>query len=218
MNSDNILMIFVKNPELGKVKTRLASTIGEEKALEVYKTLLAHTCTIVNFIDPACLPAGQAGPAGRFDKAVFYSDIITHNDLWNDEKFQKYLQEGEDLGEKMLNAFALSFSRGYDKVVVIGSDCPQLTTEIIEKSFEALNFNEVVIGPAKDGGYYLLGMNKLYKELFQNKTWSSENVLLDTLIDLKKTNIPYTLLETLSDVDREEDLGELKKLISKKEQ
>ena len=203
MNSDNILMVFVKNPELGKVKTRLASTIGKGKALEVYKTLLAHTCTIVNPI--------------YFDKAVFYLDSITHNDLWNDERFQKYLQDGEDLGEKMLNAFVLAFKRGYDKVVVIGSDCPQLTAEIIEKSFESLNFNEVVIGPAKDGGYYLLGMNKLYSELFQNKTWSSENVLLDTLIDLKKTNIPYTLLETLSDVDREEDLGELRKLIGKTE-
>ena len=211
MNSDNILMVFVKNPELGKVKTRLASTIGEEKALEVYKALLAHTCTIVNPIGPTCR-------TDKFDKAVFYSDSITHNDLWNDERFQKYLQEGEDLGEKMLNAFALAFNRGYDKVVVIGSDCPQLTAEIIGKSFESLNFNEVVIGPAKDGGYYLLGMNKLYKELFQNKKWSSENVLLDTLIDLKKTNISYTLLETLSDVDREEDLGELRKLIGKTEQ
>ncbi len=203
MNSDNILMIFVKNPELGKVKTRLASTIGEGNALEVYKTLLAHTCTIVNSIG--------------FDKAVFYSDSITHNDLWNDEKFQKYLQEGEDLGEKMLSAFTFAFAIGYKNVVIIGSDCIQLTTKIIEEAFELLISNDVVIGPAKDGGYYLLGMNKLYKELFQNKIWSSENVLLDTLIDLKKINVSYKLLKTLSDVDREEDLGELRKLIGKTE-
>ena len=215
MNSDNLLMIFVKNPELGKVKTRLASTIGEEKALEVYKTLLAHTSTIVNSIG--------------FDKAVFYSDSITHNDLWNNEKFQKYLQQGEDLGEKMLSAFTFAFAIGYKNVVIIGSDCIQLTAKIIEEAFELLipaclpagqagpadRSNDVVIGPAKDGGYYLLGMNKLYKELFQNKKWSSENVLLDTLIDLKKRNVPYKLLETLSDVDHEEDLGELRKLIGK---
>ena len=215
MNSDNLLMIFVKNPELGKVKTRLASTIGEEKALEVYKTLLAHTSTIVNSIG--------------FDKAVFYSDSITHNDLWTNEKCQKNLQEGEDLGEKMLSAFTFAFAIGYKNVVIIGSDCIQLTAKIIEEAFELLipaclpagqagpadRSNDVVIGPAKDGGYYLLGMNKLYKELFQNKKWSSENVLLDTLIDLKKRNVPYKLLETLSDVDHEEDLGELRKLIGK---
>lgn len=204
MNSDNILMIFVKNPELGKVKTRLASTIGKEKALKVYKTLLAHTCTIVNSIS--------------FDKAVFYSDSITHNDLWDNEMFQKYLQEGEDLGEKMLSAFTFTFAIGYKNVVIIGSDCIELTVKIIEEAFELLRSNDVVIGPAKDGGYYLLGMNKLYKELFQNKKWSSENVLLDTVIDLKKINVPYKLLKTLSDVDREEDLGELKKLIGKTEQ
>ncbi|PCH64872.1 MAG: glycosyltransferase [Bacteroidetes bacterium] len=199
MNNDYLLMIFVKNPELGKVKTRLASTIGDGKALEIYKTLLAHTCTIANFI--------------VFDKAVFYLENIAHNDLWHNEKFQKYLQNGEDLGERMLNAFTFAFAVGYKRVVIIGSDCIQLTPKIINEAFEMINTNDVVIGPAKDGGYYLLGMNKLYLELFHNKIWSSENVLLDTLIDLKKMNVSYKLLETLSDVDREEDLGELKKLI-----
>ena len=194
-------MIFVKNPELGKVKTRLANTIGEGKALEIYKTLLAHTCTIANYI--------------VFDKAVFYSESIAHNDLWNNDKFQKYLQDGEDLGEKMLNAFTFGFAVGYKRVVIIGSDCIQLTPKIINEAFELINSNDVVIGPAKDGGYYLLGMDRLYLELFRNKIWSSENVLLDTLIDLKKMNVSYKLLETLSDVDREEDLGELKKLIGK---
>lgn len=191
-----MLMIFVKNPRLGKVKTRLAKTIGNKKALEVYKELLSYTYYITKFID--------------FDKAVFYSENIIDNDLWNTGAFQKYVQVGGNLGAKMSNAFESVFSKGYEKVVIIGSDCFQLTAEIIERSFDLLDSNDAVIGPAKDGGYYLLGINSgvsEYKELFRNKIWSSNKVLPDTLTDLKKINNSYMLLETLSDVDYEEDLS-----------
>lgn len=199
MTTDRLLMIFVKNPEPGKVKTRLAQSIGNEKALIVYKSLLNMTAKVSSTV--------------RSDKAVFYFEFVDDDDLWNNYFYQKYIQEGDDLGNKMMNAFSLAFEKGYNQVVIIGSDCPELTTAIIEQAFQLLDEKDVAIGPASDGGYYLLGMCKLYKELFLNKQWSSENVLLDTLLDLKEKNISYELLETLSDVDYEEDLASLKNLI-----
>jgi len=199
MITDRLLMIFVKNPELGKVKTRLAQSIGDEKALAVYNNLLNKT--------------GKVSSTVRSDKAVFYSEFVDDDDFWNNYLYQKYIQEGDDLGDKMKNAFSLAFERGYNQVVIIGSDCPELTTAIIEQAFESLDEKDVTIGPALDGGYYLLGMSQLHKELFLNKQWSSENVLLDTLLDLKAKNISYELLETLSDVDYEADLASLKNLI-----
>lgn len=199
MTTDRLLMIFVKNPEQGKVKTRLAQSIGDEKALKIYRTLLNKTATISSTV--------------RSDKAVFYSEFVDDDDLWNNYFYQKYYQEGDGLGDRMKNAFSLAFEKGYNQVLIIGSDCYELTSAIIEQAFELLDEKEVAIGPASDGGYYLLGMHKLHKELFLNKKWSSENVLLDTLLDLKEKNISYGLLETLSDVDYEEDLASLKNLI-----
>ena len=197
-----MLIIFVKNPELGKVKTRLAKTVGDEKALEVYYQLLAHTFDITNKL--TCC-----------DKAVFYSEFINYADFWANGKYQKYLQEGNDLGETMLNSFALAFSRGYKNVVTMESDCIELSQDIIKQAFDMLRLNQVVIGPATDGGYYLLGMNKFYKEIFKNKEWSSENVLLDTLIDLKNNYASYKLLDTLSDVEEEKDWIVFKDRIAK---
>jgi len=189
-------MVFVKNPELGKVKTRLAKTMGDERALEVYKELLQHTSNVANKVTS--------------DKAVFYSSFIDKADMWANEAYDKYLQEGNDLGEKMLNAFGLAFQQGYEKIIIIGSDCYELAPEIVEQAFVRLEEKDVVIGPAKDGGYYLLGMKSLYMKLFSNKPWSTENVLVDTLLDVKEMGLNYELLETLSDVDHETDLEEFR--------
>lgn len=190
--SHNLLMVFIKNPVLGKVKTRLAKTIGDEKALKVYRKLLEHTNQITKQVEA--------------NKAIFYSDFIDNDDFWLKEEFIKYTQEGELLGDKMSNAFAKAFNLGYKRVVVIGSDCFELNEEIISNAFKVLENNEAVIGPAKDGGYYLLGMQKHYKPLFENKTWSTENVLRDTLLDLATLNLTFKLLPTLSDIDEEKDL------------
>lgn len=192
MATDNLLMVFVKNPQRGKVKTRLAKTVGDEKALEIYKVLLDHTLTIAK--------------RGNWDKAIFYSDYIDDTDMWNKAKFSQFVQEGNDLGERMLNAFKYAFSKQYKSVIIIGSDCLELNENIISDGFDLLKNNEVVIGPAKDGGYYLLGMRTLYKELFMNKQWSTENVLLDTLLDITKLDVSIKLLPTLSDIDEEKDL------------
>jgi len=186
----NCILIFTRNPELGKVKTRLAKTIGDEKALKIYQFLLKKTLEVAQKVIS--------------DKAVFYSEKITENDNWNPEIFQKYLQVEGDLGVKMQHAFKQSFEKGYEKVAIIGSDLFDLTPEIIQEAFHALETHEVVIGPAKDGGYYLLGMKKLYQSVFENKNWGTATVLKETLEDL--TNKKVFLLEELNDVDVFEDI------------
>jgi rSAM/selenodomain-associated transferase 1 len=197
MNHDSLLMIFAKNPEMGKVKTRLAKTIGDEKALMIYLKLLEHTHAIADKVFA--------------DKAIFYSERVQEFDLLDYYKFPKFLQKGDDLGDRMDRAFGQAFGQHYEKVVIIGSDCYELTTEIIEDALAALDTHNVVIGPAHDGGYYLLGMDRHYSHLFKQKAWSTEDVLLDTLLDLKKLKLSYSLLPTLNDVDEEKDLGELNK-------
>ena len=189
--SRNLLLIFTRNPELGKAKTRLAKTVGEETALEIYKFLLERTKNIATEVKSA-------------DKAVYYSVKIRENDIWDPNTFQKHQQFGEDLGIRMLNAFKNSFEAGYKKVMIIGSDLYDLTSEIIENAFDELDKNDVVIGPAEDGGYYLLGMNSLQENVFKNKEWGTETVRNDTLTDLKDKEV--FLLKELNDVDVFEDI------------
>jgi len=201
MVQNNLLMVFAKNPELGKVKTRLAKTVGDKKALEVYLKLLEHTYSIAD--------------KTFADKAVFYSNRIEEFDILDYYKFPKFLQKGNDLGERMDRAFGEAFAQHYQKVVIIGSDCYELNEEIIEDAFKLLNDHNVVLGPALDGGYYLLGMDRHYSHLFRDKKWSTSDVLLDTILDVKKLKLSYTLLPTLSDVDEEKDLGALRDVITK---
>ena len=186
----NLLLVFTRNPELGKVKTRLAKTVGDKTALEVYTFLLERTRDIAAKVTA--------------DKAVYYSVKIRENDIWDATIFQKYLQVGEDLGIRMLHAFKNGFETGYEKVLIIGSDLYDLTAETIENAFIALENNEVVIGPAEDGGYYLLGMNSLEEKVFKNKDWGTETVRKDTLEDLKDKKV--FLLGELNDVDVFEDI------------
>ena len=129
---------------------------------------------------------------------------IRENDIWDATIFQKHLQVGEDLGIRMLHAFKNGFETGYEKVLIIGSDLYDLTAETIENAFIALENNEVVIGPAEDGGYYLLGMNSLEEKVFKNKDWGTETVRKDTLEDLKDKKV--FLLGELNDVDVFEDI------------
>lgn len=200
MEQNNLLLVFAKNPELGKVKTRLAKTVGDKKALEIYLKLLEHTYAVAN--------------KTFADKAVFYSDKIEEFDILDYYKFPKFLQKGDNLGERMDRAIGEAFGQSYSKVIIIGSDCYDLTSEIVEDAFKLLDDHNVVIGPAFDGGYYLLGMDRHYSHLFRNKKWSTPDVLLDTILDAKKLKLSYTLLPTLTDVDEEKDLGVLKDLIA----
>ena len=108
----------------------------------------------------------------------------------------------------MQNSFQTAFNQGFEKVVIIGSDCWDLSSNILDQAFQTLDSNDFVIGPAEDGGYYLLGMSSYQPKVFQNKEWSTANVLVDTLLDIKSLSKSHALLDTISDVDVEADLPE----------
>lgn len=188
--ANNALIIFTRNPDLGKVKTRLASTIGDEKALEIYKELLLHTMETTKNIDG--------------DVFVLYDKKIEENDIWPNETYHKFVQSGEDLGEKMQNAFQKLFDLKYQNCIIIGSDLFDLNEKLISDAFQILDLNDVVIGPAEDGGYYLLGLKKIIPEIFKNKKWGTSSVFKDTIKDLENLKIEYT--KKLNDIDTFEDL------------
>ncbi len=190
LTSKKALIIFTRNPELGKVKTRLAKTVGDESALKIYKFLLNHTVEITKKIN--------------VDKFVFYSETINQNDIWDTDIFKKKLQTGKDLGDRMNNAFLELFKIGYEKVIIIGSDMFDLDKKDLDSAFAALYTKQFVIGPATDGGYYLLGMNELNPAIFQDKNWGTSSVLEKTLENLKDEK--YLLLEERNDVDYYEDI------------
>lgn len=188
--SNKALIIFTRTPQLGKCKTRLASAIGDEAALEVYKILLNHTAKITEKVTA--------------DKFVFYAGTIAQHDAWNNEIFSKKLQIDGDLGVKMHHAFLELFELGYEKVVIVGSDLFDLTSREIDDAFTALAHNDTVIGPAEDGGYYLLGMKTLNTAIFENKDWGTATVLQDTLKDLKAKSV--FRLPAKNDIDHVEDI------------
>ncbi|WP_298754701.1 TIGR04282 family arsenosugar biosynthesis glycosyltransferase [uncultured Psychroserpens sp.] len=186
----NALIVFTRNPELGKCKTRLAKTLGDQSALDIYKYLLQHTANVAKGV--------------QVDRYVFYSVDINYDDIWSHNFFSKKLQKGENLGERMDNAFKELLDSGYEKLVIIGSDLLDLNETIIEEAFVKLNLHDVVIGPAKDGGYYLLGMKTQHSKLFKNKDWGTETVRQDTLKDLQNSNV--YLLKELNDIDTFDDM------------
>lgn len=190
METKNALIIFVRNPVLGKVKTRIAASIGDKKALAVYKHLLQKTKDIVSELDVI--------------KHVFYADELNPDDLWNGN--EKYQQTGDGLGRRMKNAFKYLFEKGYGKVLIIGSDCYELTSDILYSAFENLDHSATVIGPASDGGYYLLGMRSPYLFLFDNIKWSTDIVLYQTLGIIRENNLSFSLLPQLNDVDEVKDI------------
>lgn len=192
VNVSTALVVFVKNPELGKVKTRLAAQIGNEKALEIYLGLINHTHSVAVGWDAQV--------------RVYYSDFIPEFDVWDIGFCTKHRQEGSNLGERLLNAVGETFEQDYDQVIVIGSDCPKLNVEHLKKAKEELMEVDVVMGPAKDGGYYLIGMKSLHPELFIGKSWSSPKLFDQTLDTMIAQKLSWYELPILTDIDTVEDL------------
>ena len=190
MSEKRLLIVFVKNAILGTAKTRLAKTIGNEAAFKVYKQLMQIT-------EQATLGVKDC------DIHIYFSSEKDPS-RWNN--FQQYVQEGTDLGERMSGAFKTGFELGYQQIVGVGSDLPDLTPEIIEKGLIELKSNEAVFGPAEDGGYYLIAMRSMLDCIFENKPWSTENLLDVTLDELRSKGHSVGKIETLNDVDTEEDL------------
>lgn len=191
------LIIFVKNPVMGKAKTRLAASIGDVAALEVYRQLLAYTKHVVQKLDAL--------------KTVWYSSHVEKEDIWTKGGFNKKVQTGDDLGQKMKNAFEATFAQEKsDAVVIIGSDCAELEGRHVSEAFDALESNDIVLGPAKDGGYYLLGMRVFVPELFESIAWSTSTVAEQTLSAVKEKNLSYMILDELNDVDTVKDYVQIK--------
>lgn len=186
MSSKNLLILFTRNPELGKVKSRLANSIGKEKALSIYKCLLEHTREVTINLN--------------VDKRLYYSEEISKGDKWDASIYDKKNQVGIDLGEKMYNAFKDGFTSGYGKVVIIGSDIIDLKQAHIEEAFDMLERFDTVLGPAEDGGYYLLGMKTLIPTVFENIEWGTESVLKNTIENLEN-KYSISFLEVLNDID-----------------
>lgn len=191
----NGLIIFLKSPSADKVKTRLAQDVGEVAAREVYTALVRHTLSAARKVN--CL------------RLLFIDGPGVSDLLKNDSDFLKHHQHGSDLGERMSNAFELTFDGGCDKVVIIGSDIPDLTAEIIEGAFDALDKNDFVIGPANDGGYYLLGMKELNRGVFKGINWSSPSVLAQTKERIEAIEGRATEIEKLTDLDTIDDLDHI---------
>lgn len=187
---ESLLLVFAKTPVLGKVKSRLAETLGEEKTLWVYQQLLAKTEAVLQ---------------QTFSKVVvFYAGQSAHDFKGCFKDFPKKPQVGTDLGKRMSNAFEWGFAQGFPKVMGIGTDLWDLDPGTIEGALSALDATKVVLGPAKDGGYYLIGMREFYPQLFEDKTWSGPEVLKDTLADLQSERV--ALLDEKSDIDSYKDL------------
>jgi len=200
---ENALLIFIKNPQLGKAKTRLAATIGKEKALEIYLLLLDHTRKVARASDA--------------QKHLYYNEFIDEQDDWSNDTFIKHLQDiNPDLGQKMYTAFSELAKSGVKKALIIGSDCLELTPEIVNSALKVLDQKEAIIGPAKDGGYYSIGFNfqkieteAVLKKAFLGKKWSHDDVLKEAKEALESFSMDYALLPTLSDVDVEADVAHL---------
>ncbi|MDE3742897.1 TIGR04282 family arsenosugar biosynthesis glycosyltransferase [Maribacter polysaccharolyticus] len=190
----DLLLIFTRNPVLGKCKTRLAAKVGDQVALDIYTDLLHHTASITKD-----LPV---------HKQVFYSEEIWENDLWDNLIYDKRPQQGSDLGERMANAFLDGFENAFERIIIIGSDMYDLERIDLANAFKALHENDYVIGPATDGGYYLLGMKSYNDKIFKNKAWGTNKVFEDTMNDM--TNDKVFLLETKNDIDHYEDILPIK--------
>jgi len=191
--NNSLLLILTRNPELGKCKTRLADKVGNKVALDIYKFLLDHTVTFTKNL--------------KVEKWVYYSEEIWEDDIWDNNVYQKKLQAGKDLGERMMNAFKEGFQAGFENIIVIGSDMYHLKRSDLEEAFSKFRDHNYVVGPAEDGGYYLLGMKSLKTELFQNKDWGTGTVLEDTLSDIKNEKV--ALLDEKNDVDYYEDIKDI---------
>ena len=187
---NNALIVFLKNGDHGKVKTRIAQTMGHHLAYEIYERLQRILQKMLS--------------AWSGDIYLYFSDRIPNGDLWAETTYQKCVQMKGHLGVRMYNALEEVLT-SHSEVVLIGSDCPYLKADIIVSAFDVLTHKDVVLGPAIDGGYYLIGMKKNHRFLFDNITWSTSSVLDQTINILHQHNVTYGLLEPLSDIDTQKD-------------
>ena len=187
-SSKDLIIVFVKNLVLGQVKTRLAVKIGDERAFDVYAKLIEITKSAIE--------------NSKADIHIYFSKEIDSNLF---PKHPKFEQIGENLGQRMHNAFKKGFEQGYERIVLIGSDLPDMNDVILNQSFEALKENDFAFGPAIDGGYYLIGMKQLSETPFKNMPWSTAFLYELTKKKIAETSMSIGELKPLNDIDTYED-------------
>jgi rSAM/selenodomain-associated transferase 1 len=190
------LLFFIKNPEKGKVKTRVASAMGDKMAMKLYRRFLLEMLSTLN--------------RGTFLFYLCFHPENSLNDLkdWLGDYYLYTPQMGENLGQRMKNGFVEAFSMNFKRVVLIGSDIPDLPLEFIEEAFNSLGEKDAVIGPSFDGGYYLIGFrDKTFSpKVFEGIPWSTEKVFEETMKVLEKERLTVHTLQLLRDIDTIEDL------------
>jgi uncharacterized protein len=193
-------IVFTRYPEAGKVKTRLIPALGEEGAAALHKKMAEHTISLVRALQ-------RLAPCDL--EVWFVGGDLALMQGWLGEDLRYQLQPDGDLGDRMRLAFQSIFDRGYKRAAIVGTDCPDLTTDILAQSFDALEDNPIALGPAIDGGYYLIGLQYLIPELFTGITWSTDNVLQETIEIAENLDLIPILLPSLTDIDLPQDLEHL---------
>lgn len=192
------LIIFTRYPQPGKTKTRLIPALGVEGAANLQRQMTEYTLSQVQKL--------QKSTAISFEIRFAGGDLqLMHNWLGTELNYQ--LQGEGDLGKRMENSFLNAFNQGAQEVVIIGIDCPALNTEVLTKAFEKISNWDLLLGPAVDGGYYLIGLRRAIGQLFTNIDWGTAKVLQQTVDIAQQLNLSVAYLETLADVDRPEDLS-----------
>ncbi|MFN3479899.1 MAG: TIGR04282 family arsenosugar biosynthesis glycosyltransferase [Thermodesulfovibrionales bacterium] len=189
---DRSLGIIFRTPEYGKVKKRLASETGHGRALSVYKEMLFTTMEKVLLLNNLDI-------YGFYD-GRFPEDIV---------RFKKIIlipQRGRDLGEKLYDAICYLYKKSYRKIVLIGADSPDLPSEYISEAFSWLDSFDLVIGPSKDGGYYLIGMKRPLDIIFRDIPWGGPEVLKRTISNIETQGLSHFLLPQWYDIDNLETL------------
>jgi rSAM/selenodomain-associated transferase 1 len=188
------LIIFAKEPESGRVKTRLAGKMDDNEIIELYKDFVRRTIDIAGKVesDNKFLAYDSSGEAG-FIKSI-------KGDL------SLFRQEGETLGERMHNAFLYSKKSGNDATIIIGSDSPDMPFEYVEKAFNCLEKSDVVLGPSRDGGYYLVGLKQPDERIFKDVNWSSDKVFSETLKNIENIGKVASSVDEWYDIDTAQDL------------
>lgn len=196
------ILLFVKSPIEGQVKTRLAGKLGHETARRLYESFVVDTLEIVNALD--------------IHVRICFLPADAENEFkqWLGTEYEYFPQTGRDLGQRMRNAFSQAFDDGFKEVVVIGSDIPDLPAEYLYQAFTALGDSDVVLGPSSDGGYYLIGFSRdsFIPEAFDNIPWSTADVLGQTTKILKRRGRRMHLLPQWHDIDT---VGDLRLLIDR---
>lgn len=194
----NALILFARTPRIGKVKTRLNPKLTKETILKLY----------TRFLDDSIEKISRISESDHFIAGFPAEDLAFFDNVSQERNISVFPQSGNDLGEKMRNAFDDRFNEGYEKVVIIGSDSPSLPLENIQMAFRS--DKDIVIGPSTDSGYYLIGMNRKRIELFEGVAWGSNTVLRETLKNIQLARVSLELLPLWYDVDEFQDLALLK--------